>query len=82
MRLMISPQEFIRPAQDPMSYPEAFIKDCMGEDTNSNRKKLINALQLGVKQQGDVINALRMREKILSFASNTEVGNLAKVELN
>jgi len=55
MRLMISPQEFIRPAQDPMSYPEAFIKDCMGEDTNANRKKLINALQLGVKQQGDVI---------------------------
>ena len=56
MRLMISPQEFIRPAQDPMSYPEAFIKDCMGEDTNANRKKLINALQLGVKQQGDVIS--------------------------
>lgn len=55
MRLMISPQEFIRPAQDPMSYPEAFVKDCMGEDTNANRKKLINALQLGVKQQGDVI---------------------------
>ena len=55
MRLMISPQEFIRPAQNPMSYPEAFIKDCMGEDSNANRKKLINALRLGVKQQGDVI---------------------------
>lgn len=55
MRLMVSPQEFIRPAQDPMSYSEAFIKDCMGEDTNANRKKLIKSLQLGVKQQGDVI---------------------------
>lgn len=55
MRLLISPQEFIRPAQDPMAYSEAFIKECMGEDTNANRKKLINALQLGVRQQGDVI---------------------------
>jgi len=55
MRLLISPQDFMRPAQDPMTYPEAFIKECMGEDTNANRKKLINALQLGVKQQGDVI---------------------------
>jgi capsular polysaccharide biosynthesis protein len=27
----------------------------MGQDTNENRKKFINALQLGVKQQGDVI---------------------------
>lgn len=44
----------------------------------------VNYFDLGklYKQQGDVINALRMREKILSFASNTEVGNLAKVELN
>ena len=44
----------------------------------------VNYFDLGklYKQQGDVINALRMREKILSFASNTTVGNLAKVELN
>lgn len=44
----------------------------------------VNYFDLGklYKQQGDLINALRMREKILSFASNTEVGNLAKVELN
>ena len=55
MRLLISPQEFIRPTQDPMGYPETFIKNCMGEDTNANRKKFINALQLGVKQQSDVI---------------------------
>lgn len=27
----------------------------MGEDTNANRKKFINSLQLSVKQQGDVI---------------------------
>ena len=40
MRLLISPQEFIRPAQDPMGYPEAFIQECMGEDTNANRKKI------------------------------------------
>lgn len=55
MKLMISPQDFIRPAQDPMGYPDTFVKECMGEDTNSNRKKFIRSLQLGVKQQGDVI---------------------------
>ena len=54
-RLLMSPQEFIRPTQDPMAYSDEFIKNCMGQDTNENRKKLINALQLGVKQQGDVI---------------------------
>ena len=54
-RLLISPQEFIRPTQDPMAYSDVFIKNCMGQDSNENRKKLINALQLGVKQQGDVI---------------------------
>lgn len=55
LRLLISPQEFIRPTKDPMAYTPEFIAQCMGEDTNANRKKLINALQLGVKQQGDVI---------------------------
>jgi len=55
LRLLISPQEFIRPTQDPMAYSAEFMKSCMGEDTNANRKKLINGLQLGVKQQGDVI---------------------------
>jgi hypothetical protein len=54
-RLLMSPQEFIRPTQDPMAYSDEFIKNCMGQDSNVNRKKLINALQLGVKQQGDVI---------------------------
>ena len=55
LRLMMSPQEFIRPTQDPLAYSEEFVKDCMGEDSNANRKKMINGLQLGVKQQGDVI---------------------------
>jgi hypothetical protein len=55
LRLMISPQEFIRPTQDPMAYSEQFVKACMGEDSNANRKKMINGLQLGVRQQGDVI---------------------------
>lgn len=54
-KLLISPQEFIRPTQDPMAYSADFVAQCMGEDTNANRKSLINALQLGVKQQGDVI---------------------------
>lgn len=55
LRLLNSPQEFIRPTQDPMAYSEEFVKACMGEDSNANRKTMINGLQLGVKQQGDVI---------------------------
>jgi capsular polysaccharide biosynthesis protein len=55
LRLLISPQEFIRPTQNPMLYTPAFIQNCMGEDTNANRKQLISALQLGVQQQGDVV---------------------------
>lgn len=55
IRLLMSPQEFIRPSQDPLGYSDEFMKNCMGEDTNANRKKFINSLQLSVKQQGDVI---------------------------
>ena len=55
LRLLISPQEFIRPTQDPMAYSEEFVAQCMGGDSNTNRKKMINALQLGVKQQGNEI---------------------------
>ena len=50
LRLLISPQEFIRPTQDPMAYSADFVKGCMGEDSNANRKKMINGLQLGVKR--------------------------------
>jgi capsular polysaccharide biosynthesis protein len=45
-----------------VAYSEEFIKNCMGEDTNASRKEFINSLQLGVKQQGDVIAfTLRLR---------------------
>ena len=70
-RLLISPQEFIRPTQNPMLYTPAFIQSCMGEDSNANRKQLINALQLGVQQQGDVVAfTLRLegREKVQECA--------------
>lgn len=69
LRLLISPQEFIRPTQDPMAYSEEFIKNCMGEDTNASRKEFINSLQLGVKQQGDVI-AFILRLKGAERAAN------------
>ena len=44
----------------------------MGQDTDANRKKFINALQLGVKQQGDVIAfTLRLEgsQKLLNCAN-------------
>ena len=71
-RSLISPQEFIRPTQDPMAYSAQFIERCMGHDTDLNRKKFINALQLGVKQQGDVIAfTLRLEgdQKVLNCAN-------------
>jgi hypothetical protein len=72
LKTLISPQEFIRPTQDPMAYSAQFIEQCMGQDTDVNRKKLINALQLGVKQQGDVIAfTLRLEgsQKLLNCAN-------------
>lgn len=72
LRTLISPQEFIRPTQDPMAYSAQFIEQCMGQDTNANRKEFINALQLGVKQQGDVIAfTLRLEgsQKLLNCAN-------------
>lgn len=72
LKTLISPQEFIRPTQDPMAYSSQFIEQCMGKDTDANRKKFINALQLGVKQQGDVIAfTLRLEgsQKLLNCAN-------------
>jgi hypothetical protein len=72
LRTLISPQEFIRPTQDPMAYSAQFIEQCMGQDTNANRKEFINSLQLGVKQQGDVIAfTLRLEgsQKLLNCAN-------------
>lgn len=72
LKTLISPQEFIRPTQDPMAYSAQFIERCMGRDTDENRKKFINALQLGVKQQGDVIAfTLRLEgdQKVLNCAN-------------
>lgn len=72
LKNLISPQEFIRPTQDPMAYSAQFIEKCMGQDTDANRKKFINALQMGVKQQGDVIAfTLRLEgsQKLLNCAN-------------
>lgn len=72
LKTLISPQEFIRPTQDPMTYSTQFIEQCMGQDTDANRKKFINALQMGVKQQGDVIAfTLRLEgsQKLLNCAN-------------
>jgi uncharacterized protein involved in exopolysaccharide biosynthesis len=72
LKTLISPQEFIRPTQDPMTYSTQFIEQCMGQDTDANRKKFINALQMSVKQQGDVIAfTLRLEgsQKLLNCAN-------------
>ena len=71
LRLLISPQDFIRPTPNPMLSSPAFIQSCMGADTNATRKQLISALQLGVQQQGGVVAfTLRLegRERVLVCA--------------
>jgi O-antigen ligase len=44
----------------------------------------VNYYDLGLlyKQQGDVENLAKIREKIISFTSNTEIADKAKVDLN
>ena len=44
----------------------------------------VNYYDLGLlyKQQGDGENLAKIREKIISFASNTEIAEKAKVDLN
>lgn len=54
-KLMLSGLDYMRSMQDPMNYPNAFIKDCLGEDSNTNRRKFINSLQIGLLNHADVI---------------------------
>ena len=88
LRLLISPQEFIRPTQNPMAYSSGLIEGCMGSDTNANRKKMITSMQLSVQQQGDVVALnlrLEGRERVIQCANlilNKAFGELVTTQEN
>ena len=51
----ISGLDYLRSMQNPLGYSQEFMQDCMGADTNQNRKDWVNALQIGLKNRGDII---------------------------
>lgn len=71
-KLMLSGLDFMRGMQNPLTYSNAFIQECMGEDSNSNRKKFINSMQLGLLNHADMIQfSLRIegRENVIRCAN-------------
>jgi hypothetical protein len=53
--MMISGLDYMRGWQNPLRFPNEFIINCMGSDTNQNRKKFVNANQMRLQNHGDVI---------------------------
>jgi len=53
--MMISGLDYMRGWQNPLRFPNEFIVNCMGSDTNQNRKKFVNANQMRLQNHGDVI---------------------------
>jgi hypothetical protein len=71
-KLMISSLDFMRSLQNPLTYSNVFIQDCMGEDSNANRKKFINSTQFGLLSNGDVIHfsiKVEGRENVIRCAT-------------
>jgi hypothetical protein len=55
-KLMLSGLEFMRGMQNPLTFSNAFIQECLGEDSNANRRKFINSMQIGLLNHADVIH--------------------------
>lgn len=71
-KLMLSGLEFMRGMQNPLTFSNAFIQQCLGEDSNANRKKFINSTQIGLLNHADVIHfSLRIegRENVVRCAN-------------
>ena len=75
-KLMLSGLEFMRGMQNPLTFSNTFIQECMGEDSNANRKKFINSTQLRLLNHADVIHfSLRIegRENVIRCANLLQV---------
>jgi len=55
-KLMLSGLEFMRGMQNPLTFSNVFIQECLGEDSNANRRKFINSTQIGLLNHADVIH--------------------------
>lgn len=74
-KLMLSGLEFMRGMQNPLTFSNAFIQECMGEDSNANRKKFVNSTQLSLLNHADVIHfSIRIegRENVIRCANLLE----------
>lgn len=54
--LLISGIDMMRSLQNPLDYPKELVEQCMGEDSNANRKKWVNSNQMHLMNNGDVIH--------------------------
>ncbi len=75
-RLMLSGLEFMRGMQNPLTFSNAFIQECLGEDSNANRRKFINSTQIRLLNHADVIHfSLRIegRENVIRCANLLQV---------
>jgi hypothetical protein len=75
-KLMLSGLEFMRGMQNPMTFSNAFIQECMGEDSNENRRKFVNATRISLLNHSDVLHfSLRVegRENAIRCAKLLEV---------
>jgi uncharacterized protein with NAD-binding domain and iron-sulfur cluster len=67
-KLMLSGLEYMRSIQNPMTFSNDFIQDCMGQDSNTNRRKFVNSSQISLLNNADVLNfSLRIegRENVI-----------------
>ena len=67
-KLMLSGLEYMRGMQNPMTFSTDLIHKCMGEDSNTNRRKFINSTQISLLSNADVLNfSLRIegRENVI-----------------
>lgn len=71
-KLMLSGLEFMRGLQNPLTFSNAFIQDCLGEDSNANRKRFVNSTRISLLNHADVIHfSLRIegRENVIHCAN-------------
>jgi hypothetical protein len=71
-KLMISGLDFMRGMQNPLTFSNDLIQKCFGEDSNANRRKFINSMQLGLQNHGDIVLfSLRIdgRENVIRCAN-------------
>jgi hypothetical protein len=71
-KLMLSGLEFMRGMQNPLTFSNKFIQECLGEDSNANRKRFINSTQIRLLNHADVIHfSLRIegRENVIRCAN-------------